>query len=135
MSEFARRKGDGALLAELAAGADVRTAAKRARVSESTAHRRLNDPAFRRELAAARAAMVDAATGGLAAAATAAVQTLRLLLDAEGESVRLGAARSIIEMGAKLREVSELAERIAALEEHAATAAATASTPRMRAVR
>jgi hypothetical protein len=60
--------------------------------------------------------MVDAAVGKLANASTRAVRTLTNLLTAESESVRLGAARSILELGAKLRESAELEQRISELE-------------------
>jgi hypothetical protein len=47
-----------------------------------------------------------------------AVKTLVKLQDpSQPAAVRLGAARSIIEYGLKLREATEMAERIAALEE------------------
>jgi hypothetical protein len=38
------------------------------------------------------------------------------LLTAQSESVRLGAARSILELGSKLRDNVEFGERLAALE-------------------
>jgi hypothetical protein len=47
-----------------------------------------------------------------------AAAVLRKLLAAESESVRLGAARSILELGNKLREAVEWEERLAALEQH-----------------
>jgi hypothetical protein len=45
------------------------------------------------------------------------VDTLRGLLAGESESVKLGAARSILELGWKLKEAVELELRIAALEQ------------------
>jgi hypothetical protein len=51
---------------------------------------------------------------------TAAAATLRKLLKAEAETVRLGAARALLELGTKLRESAELEERLRALEEKAA---------------
>ena len=69
-----------------------------------------------RQVAEARAEMVARAVGTLADASTAAAATLRKLLDAESETVRLGACRAILELGVKLREGEELAQRIAALE-------------------
>src|SRR5215212_7972824 len=103
-----RRKGDGALIAALAGGVSVRDAATRAGVSESTAYRRLEDPGFTRHVAEARAEMIARAVGTLADASTAAAATLRKLLDATNEHVRLGACRAILELGAKLREAEEL---------------------------
>jgi hypothetical protein len=56
----------------------------------------------------------------LTAAATEAVSTLRgLQAKSIPASVRLGAARSVLELGAKLRETAEFEAQIAALEEAA----------------
>ena len=115
MIEKDRRKGDSGLIAALAGGATVREAAKLAGVGEATAYRRLDDPDFRRRVADARAERLSRAVGQLADASTEAVATLRALLSAEAETVRLGSAKAILELGAKLRE-SELERRIAALE-------------------
>ena len=56
------------------------------------------------------------ASGALPDAMTEATTTLRALLAAESETARLGAARSILELGIKVRETVELEERIAELE-------------------
>jgi hypothetical protein len=40
-------------------------------------------------------------------------------LNANAETVQLGAARSILELGVRLREHEDLAARVAALEERA----------------
>jgi hypothetical protein len=52
----------------------------------------------------------------LSAAATDAVTTLTSLLAAESESVRLGAARSILDAVLRWREQAELAERLDRVE-------------------
>jgi HEAT repeat protein len=44
---------------------------------------------------------------------------LRSLLAAQSETVRLGAARSLLEIGSKLRESVELETRLQALEDRA----------------
>ena len=112
-----RKNADSALITGLACGGTVEAAAKTAGVSERTAFRRLEDPSFRRRVAEARDAMVSRAVARLSATSTLAADTLRELLKARSETVRLGAARAVLELGAKLREHEELAERIAALEE------------------
>ena len=116
MSEIGRRKGDNALVAALAGGATVRDAAQSAGVSERTAHRRLEDPAFARRVTDARSEMLSRAVGTLARTSTAAATALALLLRAESETVRLGAARSILELAAKFHETEQLEHRIAQLE-------------------
>ena len=52
----------------------------------------------------------------LSAACTSAVTTLTGLLGAESESVRLGAARSILDMATRWREQDELARRLDNIE-------------------
>ena len=119
MSASGRHNGDAALLAALAGGASHQEAAALAGVSERTAYRRLEDPAFRQQLAGARSELIARATGRLAAACSAAAATLAGLLKADSETVRLGAARSILELAIKLRDAEELEARIATLEEQA----------------
>ncbi len=116
MADNGSSKGDDALLVALASGATVRDAAGRAGVAERTAYRRLDDPGFRRRLARARAELIDRAVGQLSDAATAAVATLRGLLDADSDNVKLGAARSILELGTRLREAAEIEGRLVELE-------------------
>jgi HEAT repeat protein len=116
VSGGARQNADAGLVAALAAGGTVEASAKAAGVSVATAHRRLNDPAFRQRVAEARDEMVSRAVARLSATSTLAADTLRELLKAKAETVRLGAARAILELGSKLREHEDLAERIEALE-------------------
>lgn len=118
MAGDGRHKGDAALVAALAAGATVRDAAERSGVGERTVYRRLADGAFRRRVSAARAEFVDRAVGQLADAATAAVATLQALLTSPSDSVRLSAARTILETGTRLRESAELEQRLTELENH-----------------
>jgi HEAT repeat protein len=120
MAENGRRKGEAALLVALAAGHTVRDAARLAGIGERTATRRMADPDFRRRLMEARSGMIQRALGKLADGSTKAVDTLRKLLKAKGENVRLGAARAILEFGSKMRETVELEARLAILEERMA---------------
>jgi len=122
MAENGRRKGDSTLLLALAGGQTVRDAARSAGIGERAATRRAADPAFCRRVAELRSEMVCRAAGQLADGMAQAVATLRELLTAESESVRLAAARSILEIGPKLRETVELEERMAAIEAQAGAA-------------
>src|SRR5262245_41601872 len=88
------------LLVALARGDTVRDAAREAGIGERTAYRRMRDPEFRQRLSAVRADVLERATGRLADAGADAAETLKALLKAESESVRLGAARAILELGA-----------------------------------
>ncbi|CAA9293305.1 MAG: hypothetical protein AVDCRST_MAG77-4946 [uncultured Chloroflexi bacterium] len=115
----------------LAAGATYTDAGQRAGVSERTVARRMEDTAFRAEVADCRRLMVERAIGQLADASTAAVATLRALLDAESDTARLGAARSILELGTKLRESVEMEARLIELEQQiGAVSGATKGRPR-----
>src|SRR3954464_8575927 len=117
MSVRGRSGGDVVLVAALAGGATYEDAAKQAGVSERTVRRRLDDPAFKRQVDEARAEILSQATARLTGAALDAVEALRGLLGSELDFARLGAARAILEVGAKYREQLDLAERVAALEE------------------
>jgi hypothetical protein len=112
-----RKNANEALLMALACGATVENAARTAGISARTVHRRLKDNDFHQRLLALRLDLVQRAVGMLTASAMEAVKTLITLLEPSvSPVVRLGAARTILEFGIKLRETAELAERIAALE-------------------
>jgi AcrR family transcriptional regulator len=111
-----RKSADAALIAALAGGATVRDAAAAAGVGEMTVYRRLKERDFRRQLDETRAEILTGAMARLSAAATDAVTTLTSLLAAESESVRLGAARSILDAVLRWREQAELAERLDRVE-------------------
>jgi hypothetical protein len=117
VSKGRKRKGDAELLLALACGASVENAAQRAGLSRRTVFRRLAAPAFRAQVAEARAEMVRRAAGMFTAAGLPAIKTLTTLQEsATSEAVRLGAARATIELGCRLRETVEWAERLASLE-------------------
>ena len=121
MADYGRRKrDDGALAVALAAGQTLRDAAAAAGIGERTATRRWADPDFRGRVALLRADMVGRALGRMADGMTEAADTLRKLLKAESEAVRLGSCRAMLELCVKLRESVELESRLAALERQAA---------------
>ena len=118
MPHQGRKGADQVLLTALACGATVEAAARQAGVSAATAHRRLRDRDFARRLQATRSDLVRRAAGMLTGAAGEAVKTLLALMrDTAPAAVRLGASRAALEMGMRLREVADLEERLAALEE------------------
>jgi len=117
MAGKGRRKGNSELVLSLASGKTIRDAAQQAGLSERTAFRRINDPEFRRQVREARSEMFSRSLGLLADASTSAVGTLRQLsLSAMSESVRLGAAKAILEIGNRVREVNEIEVRLSELE-------------------
>ena len=101
----------------LAGGATFKDAAEQAGINERTARRWMDAPAFRKQVDDTRAEMLAQAVAKLTSASTAAVETLQALLSSEMDFARLAAARTILEVGMKLREQHDLAERVAALEE------------------
>lgn len=118
------RTGNGALTARqenvallLASGHSIREAATLSGSGERTIKGwNAEVPAFRERVAELRAEMVTRAVGRLSEGMAGAADCLRGLLASESDSVKLGAARSILELGVKLRESTELEQRIAALE-------------------
>ncbi len=112
-----RKRADDALLLALACGATVEAAAAKAGVGLTTAYRRLKNVAFRARLDATRADMLQRATAMLTAAAMEAVKTL---LDLQGNkqppATRLGAAKSVLEIGNRLRTEVDLVGRLEAME-------------------
>jgi hypothetical protein len=124
MPQQDRKKADEIFMMALACGATIVAAAQKAGVSRATAYRRLQDPEFRSRLQEARSDMVNRAAGTLTAAATEAIKTLLSLQQTNvPHATRLGAARSILEIGIKMREVADLEERLKALEGRMATEA------------
>jgi hypothetical protein len=115
------RKPEGeTLVLALACGATVEAAARQANVSDRTVYRRLKSPKFRAQVREARSEMVKRAAGMLTAAAGESVRTLlSLQKESVAPAVRLGAARAVLELGIKVREMVELEARIGALEEQA----------------
>lgn len=115
-SSWRRERGGDVLVAALAAGASATAAAKTAGLSRRTVQRRLADPAFRKRVEDANAEIASRAVSKLLAASTRAVDTLTALLTSDMDFARLAAARSILELGAKLRRDDDLVARIEALE-------------------
>jgi hypothetical protein len=117
MPQRGRRNADQVLLMALACGATVESAAHSASVSPATVYRRLAEPEFRQRLTQTRAEMVQRTAAMLTASGMEFVKTLLELVKPNvPAAVRLGAARSGLELGMKARENAEFEERLAALE-------------------
>jgi hypothetical protein len=104
------------LVQALATGETLAQAARISGVSERTIRRWRHKPMFARKVTRTRDAMIDGGAGKLADAMVQAAETLRALLKAESETVRLSAAKSIVELGCRLRETGELEARLQELE-------------------
>ncbi len=110
------RRGDRVLISVLARGETVARAAIEAGVSERTVYRRLAEPEFKGEVARIRGVLMDQAGGRLVASADAAIQCLQDLLTADGETVRLGAARALLDLSLRVREAAEFEQRLQTVE-------------------
>jgi HEAT repeat protein len=105
------------LAVAVACGATVKAAAESCGCSERHAYRISSDPAFRQRVSDLRSEMTSAAVGELSAAASEAVATLRELLSGENEpSVRMNAAKAILNALGPLSELTELRQRLEQLE-------------------
>lgn len=94
----------------------MRDAAHIAGVSERTAHRRWTDPTFRQKVNEAWSEIVRQAVGKLGDASTQAAAVLRELLNADSETVRLSAARSILDHTVRLSEFANVEQRLSSIE-------------------
>jgi hypothetical protein len=115
--QFSRKKENA--IAALLTHPTIETAAAVVGVSEKSLRNWLKEPAFQQAFRDARSQVVDLALARLQEAYGLAVTSLRDLLTARSEAVRLGACRAILELGGKLRENLDLEQRIAELEEQA----------------
>jgi hypothetical protein len=104
------------LLTALACGANVAQAAAKVGLSQRSIYRRLADPSFRQEVEDLRMETVRRSSAMLTAATVEAIKTVIGLLSSKSDQARLGACRTIFEYGVKLREFTELQERLAELE-------------------
>jgi hypothetical protein len=104
------------LIALLAAGRSYDECCKLLRVSKRTIVRLNADKEFGALVRASRATLLEQTVGLLAAEATSTVRTLLELRDHGSESARLGAARTLLEKVASLREHVDLEMRMSALE-------------------
>jgi hypothetical protein len=118
-----RRRSDEKLLLALACGASVESAARSVGVSPRTAHRRLKDPEFQRQLGKLKRDMMERASSILAAGTLEAAKSFLAFQDpSTPQAVRLGAARSIFQYSLKVQERLDFEERITALENSSAKA-------------
>ena len=112
-----RKNADNKVILALACGATIESAARQSGVSETTIYRRLNEPSFQLRLREVQADILNRTAAALTAAATESVRTLmELQKPGTPPATRLGAARAVIELGLKIREIVALETRIAALE-------------------
>jgi hypothetical protein len=113
---MADRRYDEALITALAEGKSVAEAAKVAGVSVRTVFRRRDDPEFQMKKREASTQMMDHARIHIANLTRKAAGTIGSLLDSTSEQVRLRAARTILELGSRIRSEEEVGYRLEVLE-------------------
>lgn len=107
-------------IAALLSAKDVQSAAQQSGVGERTLHRWLDeDKGFQTALNAAEAQVIDSVVRRLTGAANSALNVVMvLMLDQQvNASVRLRAAISLLDQMIKLRELNNMEQRLARLEE------------------
>ena len=106
------------LIQTLACGASIEGAARECGASSRTIHRRLADPQFRRRVQQIRSDMMQRIAGSLTAASTEAMRTLiELMKPTSPATIRLGAARTVLECAMRMNEFTELEDRVAEMEQ------------------
>lgn len=100
----------------LGAGKSVSYAAEAISVSRATLYRWIQEPEFKALIASHRGVVLGEALGRLTELALSAVDVLARSLGSENESNRLRAATAILDRLMTIREATEVAERLAALE-------------------
>ena len=104
-------------IAALLSAPTLAEAAKKVGLSKATLHRWTKETAFTAALRAARREVVDATIGRLQFVTTAAVTALHDALTCDAPTVRVSAARAILEFSFRSVELMDLEERLSALEQ------------------
>jgi hypothetical protein len=104
------------LIAALLTQTSIARAAKQVGISKATAIRWLAEPGFKAAFRSARREVLEAAIGRLQQVTTDAVKTLHASLRAKPPTVRVTAARTILEYSLRGVEFLDLEDRMSALE-------------------
>jgi DNA-binding phage protein len=104
-------------IAALLSARSLAQAAKKAGLSKATLYRWMQEPDFKAALRGARRDVVDATIGRLQAVTTEAVTALHAALTCDAPTVRVSAARAILEFSFRSVELMDLEERLSALEQ------------------
>ena len=125
------RKSEDALLTALACGLSVEQAARQTGVSTRTIQRRLTEANFSFRLDELRHEMLARSCAMLTAAGVESVRTLvELLKPQQAANTRLQAARAILDLGVKLRQLVDVEEQVHELERRYAELPAAEPPPR-----
>jgi|GEM_PF-492641 len=107
------------LIGALVVAPDIRAACKAVGVGRTTAHRWLNDPAFRAELARQRDAVLVEALDSVKTHAVRAMSELAGLLQSKDDRLRRMICNDLLGHAIRVRELEDIERRLAALEKGA----------------
>jgi hypothetical protein len=116
MSKTGRFEADDVIATALAAGKPIAQAAKEGQVCTKTVRRRLDDPDFRRKVDRLKAEAVSQGVALLGRSVTGAAVELARLLKSDDEKIRLQAAKEIVGLTLKARQLTDLERRVDDLE-------------------
>lgn len=113
------RPGQARAIEALLASESVPEAARLAGVPQRTLYRWLDEPAFAAALRRAESRIIDEAARRLARVTTKAIATLEAMLDDPSvpAATRVRAALGVLDQAIRLRELRDITERVAQLEE------------------
>ncbi len=100
----------------LACGDSNSVASKKIGIAESTAWRWRKSPVFQKLLLELRAALISETTGKLAQTACQAAAVLNQLLSDSNSSIKLGAARTVLERATEFYKLSDMQQRLENME-------------------
>jgi len=101
----------------IAMGDTIKAASEKAGISYSTGRRRNQEPTIQEKVKEIRGQVMDQATARLSGAAGDAVDCLKSLIKSDDEKIKLQAAKHILELSVKFKQVLELEERLASMED------------------
>jgi hypothetical protein len=111
-----QRKNETLAVIALASGSSVRDAANKSGVSERTLFRRVKDSKFQDDVNNARREIIENSLSKLIELSEKAVNTLEQLLQSDNQTVRIAAAKFILQGSLELRREVEFESRISYLE-------------------
>jgi len=107
---------DSLLALALASGVSIADASAQTGVGRTTIYRKLENPAFGRQVAEYRDRLIATALGRVADAMTRGADVLAQMLDSPKDHIRIRAARALISLGLRLRESVDLTARMREVE-------------------
>src|SRR5438270_12869340 len=107
---------DVVLALALASGTSVADAAERAGVGRTTAYRKLDNPAFHRQVCEFRDKLISTALGRMADKMSQAADALVLMCEAPEPHIRIRAIRTLFSLGIRLRDSIDVTGRMRAVD-------------------